>query len=477
MKCPTCGAENDAANRFCDQCGTKLDAASASAPVAAPVMAATSPSTCPNCGASVLPGEAFCDDCGAPLAAAPVVSAAPATEIAPVAVAPVVVAPAPDMGNQAAASATVACPACGHGNLPGDSFCENCGASLGATPTAADTTTIAPVTDVAVPVEVVPDQGSPVPLEDDDQNQAPPAADQFFPAQPAAQAAPVAPAAQAVPAQEAAPVQSDADAERQRLTEEIARQDMLIAQFEQMQSMFGANTPPAVVQGLADAQAARAQAETALAAVAPAASTVDPAELARLQEEIARQEQVIAQFGQMQSMFGANTPPAVTQGLADAQTARDQATAALAALTGGATPAPVATPAAPVASTPIVEATLTPASAPEATPAVKGPRLVVEAGGAEIPLVLNKAELIIGREDPISGIFPEVDLTPFGGEGGGVSRQHAKLLNNNGQWSLVDLNSTNYTRVDGTKLEPNTPTAINSGARIQLGRIVVVFQA
>jgi pSer/pThr/pTyr-binding forkhead associated (FHA) protein len=57
-----------------------------------------------------------------------------------------------------------------------------------------------------------------------------------------------------------------------------------------------------------------------------------------------------------------------------------------------------------------------------------------------------------------------------------VSRQHAKLIKQNGGWAVVDLNSTNYTRVDGNKLEPNVPVPVGDGSRIQLGRIVVVLR-
>jgi pSer/pThr/pTyr-binding forkhead associated (FHA) protein len=96
-------------------------------------------------------------------------------------------------------------------------------------------------------------------------------------------------------------------------------------------------------------------------------------------------------------------------------------------------------------------------------------------GGQELPLPLDKAEIIVGREDPVSNIFPEVDLTPFGGEMGGVSRQHAKLTHSGGQWMLTDLNSTNYTRLDGARLEPNVATPISDGARLQFGRVVVTF--
>src|SRR5687767_4331628 len=80
--CPNCGAQNDPANRFCDQCGTRIEA---SAPAAVPVAASDMPTmmaapACPNCGSPVLPGEAFCDNCGADLSAAlaaPTAAAAP----------------------------------------------------------------------------------------------------------------------------------------------------------------------------------------------------------------------------------------------------------------------------------------------------------------------------------------------------------------------------------------------------------------
>lgn len=95
--CPKCGVDNPAAARFCDQCGAALipvpaPAVSAPAyippappvvapPVAAPPVAAPPPRPaavpaslggavqCAQCGASALPGEAFCDNCGAPLQA------------------------------------------------------------------------------------------------------------------------------------------------------------------------------------------------------------------------------------------------------------------------------------------------------------------------------------------------------------------------------------------------------------------------
>ncbi|MCX7792689.1 MAG: FHA domain-containing protein, partial [Chloroflexaceae bacterium] len=229
--------------------------------------------------------------------------------------------------------------------------------------------------------------------------------------------------------------------------------------LEQMQATFGPATPPAVTAGLAEAREALTRAETELAALEAPPPAVDPAEVRRLQEEIARQQQIIAQLEQMQATFGPATPPAVTTGLAEAREALARAEAALAAL--GATPAPAAP--APVVAAP-----------PPPPPTPTGPRLVVEESGAVLPLPLDKTEIIIGREDPVSNIFPEIDLTPYGGEMGGVSRQHARLSRAGGQWTITDLNSTNYTRLNGARLEPNVPTPISDGARVQFGRVVVI---
>jgi pSer/pThr/pTyr-binding forkhead associated (FHA) protein len=103
--------------------------------------------------------------------------------------------------------------------------------------------------------------------------------------------------------------------------------------------------------------------------------------------------------------------------------------------------------------------------------------LIVEDGGKELPLVASKTEFIIGRSDPISGIYPEVDLTSYGGETSGVSRQHARLVLSAGQWFLTDLNSTNHTKIDGVRIDPNVPAPVQNGARLQFGRLTLLFRA
>jgi pSer/pThr/pTyr-binding forkhead associated (FHA) protein len=100
----------------------------------------------------------------------------------------------------------------------------------------------------------------------------------------------------------------------------------------------------------------------------------------------------------------------------------------------------------------------------------------VESDGAVFDLA-GKTEFMIGREDPISNIYPEVDLTQHGGEEGGVSRLHAKMLVNNGQYLVEDQNSTNFTYINRQRLQAKTPTPIKDGDELRLGRVVMKFQA
>ncbi len=543
--CPTCGAQNDPANRFCDQCGTRLEAP---APVAASAPASTT-GNCPSCGDPVLPGEAFCDNCGADLTALAIVPVPVLSTDAPTAVVETATTPA------GSTTAGANCPVCGTQTIPGERFCDNCGAdlltphpqpvvspndaTLLATPSVApdDATMIAdavpaaseaaapaaPVAETpveaeaptapveAAPVEAAPVEAAPVPVAAE-AVPTPVAVEAAAPAAPVAEtpvevaaptvsveaeAAPVPVEATPVPVAaapditpvatetapepaEASPVDAGNSAERQRLEDLVAAHRDTVTQYEQMAARYPTDSPPVfIAAGLEDAKRALAQAEADLAAFNAVPAGPDPAEVARLEQMAAAHRDTVAQYEQMAARYPAGSIPAfLTAGLEEAQRAQAQAEADLAAFHGGATPAapapmsaeapaapaPVATPEAPAVTPPAVPA----------APVSTGPRLVTT-DGQIILLPTDKAEIIVGREDPVSNIFPEVDLTPHGGEQGGVSRQHARITHVGDQWALVDLNSTNYTRVDGVRAEPNTPLPLHDGAKIQFGRIATTF--
>ncbi len=132
--------------------------------------------------------------------------------------------------------------------------------------------------------------------------------------------------------------------------------------------------------------------------------------------------------------------------------------------------APVAPPPAPPDAEPVI------AVVPEAPDVhALSARLIVEADNQEFDLS-GKDNITIGREDAVSNIFPDVDLTPHSGEEGGVSRLHARIFAENGQYLLEDENSTNFTFLNRQRLAAKTPTPLHDNDEIKLGRVLLRFK-
>jgi pSer/pThr/pTyr-binding forkhead associated (FHA) protein len=102
-------------------------------------------------------------------------------------------------------------------------------------------------------------------------------------------------------------------------------------------------------------------------------------------------------------------------------------------------------------------------------------QMVLKAAGQVIPLP-DKAEVILGREDPVSGIFPDVDLTPLGADEKGVSRRHARITREDSGYRIEDLGSTNATAVNRNRLMPREAVALNPGDEIRLGKMAMSFE-
>lgn len=134
---------------------------------------------------------------------------------------------------------------------------------------------------------------------------------------------------------------------------------------------------------------------------------------------------------------------------------------------------------APAAAQPVMaasDAMAAPVSpAPAAAPAGAQAKMLVESDNTTIDLA-GKSDILIGREDAVSNIFPDVDLTPHSGEEGGVGRRHARIVYSGGQYMIEDLNSINFTFVNKQKIAPRTPTALRDGDEIRLGRVVLRFK-
>jgi len=120
---------------------------------------------------------------------------------------------------------------------------------------------------------------------------------------------------------------------------------------------------------------------------------------------------------------------------------------------------------------------------PPTTPPVTPPvnqitgRLVVQQSGGTINIPPGLTEAFIGREDPVSGIFPEIDLDPHGGHDSGVGRKHARLFIQGSQLMIEDLDSVNGTLVNKQKLAPRQPHPVTDGAELRFGKLVITYYA
>ncbi len=84
-----------------------------------------------------------------------------------------------------------------------------------------------------------------------------------------------------------------------------------------------------------------------------------------------------------------------------------------------------------------------------------------------------KKEVVLGRVTDFSEGTTYINLTPHGADASGVSRRHARLMRDNNAVYLMDLNSTNGTRLNGEPLAASAERRVQDGDEIMLGRLKV----
>lgn len=104
-------------------------------------------------------------------------------------------------------------------------------------------------------------------------------------------------------------------------------------------------------------------------------------------------------------------------------------------------------------------------------------RLVLASADGSTLEIPAQEEVVIGREDPISEVFPDLDLTGFGGMEKGVSRKHAVIHHSGSDYTVEDMGSTNGTYVNRKKVLPNTPQVIKPGDEIRFGKLAFSLKA
>jgi serine/threonine-protein kinase len=108
-------------------------------------------------------------------------------------------------------------------------------------------------------------------------------------------------------------------------------------------------------------------------------------------------------------------------------------------------------------------------------------RLLIE-GTTELIMpafALQKDENLLGRRDPMSNIFPEVDLSKYDPQTK-ISRRHARIWREGGNFLVEDLGSSNGTvlspgGVESVRLTPHRPQVLAHGDKIRLGDTTLHF--
>jgi pSer/pThr/pTyr-binding forkhead associated (FHA) protein len=174
--------------------------------------------------------------------------------------------------------------------------------------------------------------------------------------------------------------------------------------------------------------------------------------------------------------------PAAGGGAAPAPPAAAESAPAPAAQEQAAAPPAAETSAEPSAEAPKSEAPTGELNKPAAAPAPAAPAetaapaafkakfTVIRGGrkGQEFPL--EDGNNLIGRWDPETGSFPEVDLDADDPEAK-ISRKHALCRIENGKITVEDIGSLNGTYVNrGQRLQPGSPADLKNGDEIIIGK-------
>jgi serine/threonine protein kinase len=102
-------------------------------------------------------------------------------------------------------------------------------------------------------------------------------------------------------------------------------------------------------------------------------------------------------------------------------------------------------------------------------PTTREARIVVNSSGLVIPL--NGDKMVVGRQDPTLGIYPEISLADKT-----VGRRHAYLRNQQGTYTVEDLNALNKTRLNGVTLTPHEERTLKDGDILRFGSVEVRFE-
>jgi CRP-like cAMP-binding protein len=113
---------------------------------------------------------------------------------------------------------------------------------------------------------------------------------------------------------------------------------------------------------------------------------------------------------------------------------------------------------------------------PVAQVVAEGPeRLVHVPSGMEF-FLSSGPETTIGRKDPVTGIFPDIDLTPVDTQRS-VSRRHAKIYRRGSKFFFgEEIGTMNSTFVNGVRMETGVPGEVRPGDELRCGVVTLRFE-
>jgi CRP-like cAMP-binding protein len=104
-------------------------------------------------------------------------------------------------------------------------------------------------------------------------------------------------------------------------------------------------------------------------------------------------------------------------------------------------------------------------------------RLVEVSSGMEFPLA-DRRETTVGRIDPVTGIHPDIDLTPVDAKRS-ISRRHARIRreDDGGYTVIEDVGTMNGTFVNGVRLTAGRGVPMKAGDTVVFGTIQCRFES
>jgi len=106
----------------------------------------------------------------------------------------------------------------------------------------------------------------------------------------------------------------------------------------------------------------------------------------------------------------------------------------------------------------------------------EGPeRLIHPPSGMEFPLSTGP-ETSIGRKDPVTGIYPDIDLTPVDNQRS-VSRRHSKIYRRGNKFFFgEEIGTMNATFLNGRRLDTGIPAEMKPGDELRCGVVILRFE-